>query len=191
MRKTALAPINHVGWRKQHISTAAALAAFKTDQTITYHLILWKMFKKAGHLLFLLHAHRLIQVSSWSRKAFLLPSRYRTEFEGNNPAVCIHIKKYWRYSGTIPQPFKPTCVGVIHATAFSQAFPPSILLQHQYVGNESTQNRFGWNTDIFFGEICLCSHLNLCRLKLAWNHSLILQETSWIWCERGTENQCA
>lgn len=125
------------------------------------------MFKKAGHFLYLLHACRLTQVSSWSTKAFLLTSRSQIEFEENNPTVSSSCKKntedtLMQFHSHLNQP-----VWGWPVSAFSLAFPPSILLQHQYAGNGSIQNWFGWNTQLFFGEICLCSHLSLHWLKLS------------------------
>lgn len=63
-------------------------------------LTLWKTFKKAGHLLLFLHAHMLIHVS-WSTKADMTQDLKATILQ--SPP---HMKKYWRYSGGIPQPFK-------------------------------------------------------------------------------------
>jgi len=66
----------------------------------------------------------------------------------------VHLKKYLRYSGAIPQLFEPMCVRVAHASAFSQAFPPTVLLQHCYVGNESTQDWFDWRMHFLVRFVC-------------------------------------
>lgn len=73
------------------------------------------------------------------QKSFYELTDIGQDFQGTVLQSPVHVKEYWRYFGAIPWSFKPTCVRAIHDSAFSQAFPSSVLLQHQCFCNESTQ----------------------------------------------------
>lgn len=104
-------------------------------------------------VLFLLRAYKLIQVSLIISKQshFYELADTGQIFQRTIFRSPIRVKEYWRYSGATAQPFKPTNVQVTQEPAFGQAFPSFVILQHQYLYNESTQKLIWWKYISFSG----------------------------------------